>query len=53
MTKETTKKVIDLLERLERECMVPEFAHDAFGSCPLCRLLEEIKTEDALLFHIK
>lgn len=36
-------KAIELLERLERECLVPDFAHDAFGSCQICRLISELK----------
>jgi hypothetical protein len=37
------KKAIELLEQLERECLVPNFAHDALGSCPICRLIAELK----------
>ncbi len=37
---------IELLERLERECLVPDFAHDAFGTCPTCRLLKELKAQN-------
>lgn len=39
-------KAILMLDRLERECLVPDFAHDASGSCPVCRLTEELKSND-------
>lgn len=34
-----------LLERLHRECLVPDFAHDAVGSCPICRLLKSLNDQ--------
>jgi hypothetical protein len=36
---ERVRELEQLLTRLHRECLVPDFAHDAFGSCPICRLL--------------
>jgi len=37
------EKAIELLERLEAKCLVPNFAHDAMTTCPICRLLELLK----------
>lgn len=36
-------KTIALLKRLEVECMIPAYAHDARSSCPICRLLKELQ----------
>jgi hypothetical protein len=43
---EKIQKTIELLEYLHAECLVPDMAHDAVGTCRICRLLKELKAPE-------
>lgn len=50
---EKIQKTIELLEYLHAECLVPDMAHDAIGTCRICRLLKELKAPNDELCRVR
>lgn len=36
---------VEVLNKLHKECLVPDYAHDVFGSCPICRSVSNLDTK--------